>query len=395
MLFLIACAVYGKAQDDGKIVIGRVDSIRSKILNEQRKIWVYEPPNDGTSEKFEKPRYPVIYVLDGDAHFLQVVSMVKQLHPLWGDPVCPDMIVVGILNTDRVRDFTPTHVVYEPSDSTSGGGENFISFLEKELIPYIDSRYATEKFKILAGHSFGGLAVMQTFNHHTSLFNAYVTIDPSIWWDNYAIIKESQAILQRKKFQGTALYLAFSNVFNIDMEVSELSKDTLNSDYVLNLSILKWRDSLESYRRNGLNFQRKNYKNDGHNTVSLIAEYDAMRFLYRDYFFRIPDTDTVDNAVGLIDTFKQHYAKFGMTPPGNFIHDAGYAALSAKKYKSAEALFNYNLNRYPGSCKVYVALGDYYTAIGDKHNAIINYKKSLSIEDNADVRKKLVTAQSK
>ena len=110
----------GKAQTDNKIVIGTVDSIQSKILNEKRKIWVYVPPNDGTSEKYEKQRYPVVYLTDGDYHFITVVSMIQQLHPSWGNPFCPNMIVVGILNTDRTRDLTPTHAVYIPEDSTSG-----------------------------------------------------------------------------------------------------------------------------------------------------------------------------------------------------------------------------------------------------------------------------------
>ena len=385
----------GKAQADNKIVIGTVDSIQSKILNEKRKLWVYVPPNDGTSEKFEKQRYPVVYLTDGDYHFLTVVSIIQQLHPSWGDPICPNMIVVGILNTDRTRDMTPTHAVYVPEDSTSGGGENYISFIEKELIPYIDSKYPTEPYKMLIGHSMGGLAVMQTFVHHTNLFKSYVCVDPSFWWDNHAIIKESQTIFQHKKFQGTSLFLAFSSVFNIEMDVDELSKDTLNSDYLLNLSILKLRDSLESYKNNGLNFQRKYYKDNWHNTVSLMAEYDALRFIFKDYFFRLPDNDTTDAAIGIIDKYKQHYAKYGMKPPATIINDAGYSALWSKKYKTAEALFNYNLDRYPGSYKVYVAKGDYYADLGDKPNAIINYKKSLAIEEIADIRKKLEKVQGK
>jgi uncharacterized protein len=394
-IFFTAFSFCVQAQADNKIVIGTVDSIQSKILNEKRKIWIYVPPNDGTNEKFTKKRYPVVYLLDGDFLFLQTVSMIQQLHPAWGDPVCPEMIVVGIPNTDRMRDFTPTHVVYEPGDSTSGGGEKFISFIERELMPYVDSKYPTEPYKMLVGYSLGGLAVMQTFVHHTNLFNSYIAIDPSLWWDNHALIHEAQSIFRHKKFQGTSFFLGFSSVFNIEMDVKELSKDTLNTDYPLNLSILKLRDSLVSYRKNGLNFQRKNYKDDWHNTVGLIAEYDALRFIFKDYFFKLPDNDTTDAAIGLIDQYKLHYAKFGMEPPGISINDAGYSALSAKKYKTAEALFNYNLGRYPGSYKVYVAMGDYYSAIGDNPNAIINYKKSLDIEEIADTRKKLEKAQGK
>lgn len=164
--FTLVISVYfftflGQAQTDNKIGIGTIDSIQSTILDEKRKIWVYVPPDDGNSEKYEKQCYPVVFLLDGDFLFLQTASIIQQLHPFWGNPVCPNMIVVGIPNTDRGRDLTATHAIYDPTDSTSGGGENFISFIEKELMPYIDSKYPTETYKTLVGHSLGGLAVMQ------------------------------------------------------------------------------------------------------------------------------------------------------------------------------------------------------------------------------------------
>src|SRR6185369_3299172 len=95
-------------------------------------------------------RYPVVYLLDGDAHFPSVVGLVQQLSQVNGNTVVPEMIVVAIPNTDRTRDLTPTHVSTDAPfmDSnfarTSGGGENFISFIEKELMPHIDSVYPTQ-----------------------------------------------------------------------------------------------------------------------------------------------------------------------------------------------------------------------------------------------------------
>ena len=94
----IAFTFSGKAQTEDKIVIGTINSLQSTILNEKRKSWVYEPPDDGASEKYEKQLYPVIYLLDGDSHFLLLVSMIQQLHPFGGNPICPDKIVAGILS---------------------------------------------------------------------------------------------------------------------------------------------------------------------------------------------------------------------------------------------------------------------------------------------------------
>ncbi|MNK55562.1 putative esterase [compost metagenome] len=99
------------AQSDNKVIIGTIDSIQSKMLNERRKIWVYVP-NSWSPDS--KQRYPVLYLLDGDAHFYSVVGMIQQLSQVNGNTICPEMIVVGIPNTDRTRDLTPTHVDSDP-----------------------------------------------------------------------------------------------------------------------------------------------------------------------------------------------------------------------------------------------------------------------------------------
>src|SRR4051794_22189907 len=208
-LFLIMLAAVitctAEAQNDSKIVIGKIDSISSKILNEQRKVWIYTP--DMTSgDHTPGRRYPVLYLLDGDAHFLSVVGLVQQLSQANGNTVYPEMIIVGIPNTDRTRDLTPTHVISDlpamdsNSSRTSGGGENFVAFLEKELMPHIDSAYPTAPYRILVGHSFGGLTVMDVLTNHTKLFNAYIAIDPSMWYDHQHFLAATEKKLIEKKY---------------------------------------------------------------------------------------------------------------------------------------------------------------------------------------------------
>src|SRR3954465_10697511 len=101
-LFILSAAITLSlhAQNDNKIVIGKIDSLYSKILNEERKIWVYTP--DMTSGN-PNQRYPVVYLLDGDGHFPSVVGLIQQLSQVNGNNVYPEMIVVGIPNTDRTR----------------------------------------------------------------------------------------------------------------------------------------------------------------------------------------------------------------------------------------------------------------------------------------------------
>ena len=252
------------AQTSNKIILGTIDSVYSNILNEQRKIWVYVPDGDNTGT-FSRQKYPVVYLLDGDAHFYSVVGMIQQLSSVNGNTICPKMIVVGIPNTDRTRDLTPTHVDVDPpymdsaGSKTSGGGERFISFIEKELMPHIDSLYPIAPYKMLIGHSFGGLTVMNTLIHHQNLFNSYVVIDPSMWWDKQKLLKEAKQDLASKKYDGISLFLGIANTMEKGMDTVHVKKDTSGITKHIR-SILALSSYLNSDKQNGLRFSYKYYK---------------------------------------------------------------------------------------------------------------------------------------
>jgi predicted alpha/beta superfamily hydrolase len=388
-----------KAQSDNKIIIGKIDSLQSNILNEKRKIWVYVP-GDGAIDIYAKKRYPVVYLLDGDGHFSSVVGMIQQLSTVNGNMICPEMIVVAIPNTDRTRDLTPTHIDVDPpymdsaSSKTSGGGEKFISFIEKELMPYIESNYPTEPYKMLIGHSFGGLTVMQTFVHHTNLFNSYICIDPSMWWDKQTLLKESKLVLKDKKFQGTSFFLGIANTMPEGMNINKVINDT-SSDTRHIRSILKLKNYFEQNKQNGLKFNSKYYNEDSHGSVPLITEYDALHFIFNFYPLKLTQKDFTDTTTALLDKFEKHYSdiskKMGykLKLSEDQINAMGYEALGSKYFKKAECFFKYNIDNYPESFNVYDSMGDYYDAIGDKQNTIKYYEMALTIKENTDTRKKL------
>jgi predicted alpha/beta superfamily hydrolase len=387
------------AQTDNKISIGKIDSIQSTILNEKRKIWVYVP-GDGADDIYARQRYPVVYLLDGDGHFSSVVGMIQQLSTVNGNMICPEMIVVGIPNTDRTRDLTPTHVDFDPmiNDSafskTSGGGEKFISFIEKELMPYIESHYPTEPYKMLIGHSLGGLTVMQTFVHHTSLFNSYVCIDPSMWWDKKSLLKDTKKVLAEKKFQGTSLFLGVANTMDDGMTINKVLKDTSNNTRHIR-SILELRSSFENNKQNGLKYQGKYYSDDTHSSVPLITEYDALHFLFNFYPLKLSSKEYTDTTSALVDKYEKHFYNvskqmgYKVKPSESLINGMGYQALASKQFKKAERCFKYNVDNYPESFNVFDSMGDYYDAVNDKLNAIKYFEKALTIKENAETKKKL------
>lgn len=404
-ILLVALFVNSKGQTDANIIIGTVDSIQSTILNERRKIYVYVPDNSSRQQDLAKQRYPVVYLFDAEAQFTSVMGMIQQLSEVNNNMICPKMIIVGIVNIDRTKDLTPTHATAGPpyffgSSETSGGGEKFISFLEKELMPYIDSHYPTAPYKILIGHSFGGLMVMQTLVHHTDLFNAYICIDPSMWWDNQHLLKEALKTLSEKKFHGTTVFLGIANTMDEHMNIKSVIKDTSSVTRHIR-SILTLKNYLEKYRQNGIRFSWKYYDNDSHASVPLITEYDGLRFIFDYYPLKMNFSDFYDTTTSLADKFERHFSNvskrmgYEIKCPENLMNHMGYQALENKQFKKAERFFKYNVDNYPDSYNAYDSFGDYFDAVRDKTHAIEYFKKALSIKEDADTRAKLEKLQGR
>jgi len=397
-LFTLAGCSHPAAKND--IVIGKIDSIYSKTLGEERKIWVYMPMGDnGPSASGQ--RYPVVYLLDGDAHFSSMMGMIQQLSEINGNTVCPDMILVGIPNTDRMRDLTPTHAApsfYVDSDAikSAGGGEKFTSFIEKELMPHIDSLYPTAPYRMLIGHSLGGLMVINTLVHHPQLFNAYLAIDPSMWWDNQKLLKQTDSALTRDRFDGKTLFLGVANTMPQGMDTAQVRKDTTGNTFHIR-SILSLAEALKKNKNNGLRWSYKYYDGDNHGSVPLISEYDALRFIF-DYYnepFANKLSDSTMSAAAAVQTIKDHYKVisghmgYNVLPPLQFINGLGYAFLQRKMMEKAGAFFKLNIDNYPKNGDILDSMGDYYAAIGEKSRAIDYYTRALAITNDPETKRKL------
>jgi uncharacterized protein len=395
LLVLGACS-----QPDNKIVIGKKDHIYSNILKENREIWVHLPQSMNGSV-FSTSRYPVIYLLDGDGHFSSVTGLVEQLTETNGNMLFPEMIVVGITNTDRMRDLTPTHTQLNFSGdssqpSTSGGGEEFISFIEKELIPHIDSLYPTAPYRVFIGHSLGGLTVMNTLIHHPQIFNSYLAIDPSMWWDRQSLLKQTGSILMQNNFKGKTLFLGVANTMSPGLDTATVRKDTILSNQHIR-SILSLTDSLKKATGNGLKWEYKYYSEDSHGSVPLISEYDGLRFIFDFYNFKNANQlfDKDVSADKAVISVKDHYNKvsqkmgYEVVPPEEYINDLGYGFLRNKMKEKAFAFFKLNIDNNPKSGDVYDSMGDYYLDMNDKVKAAEYFRKALTLFDNPDTKNKL------
>jgi predicted alpha/beta superfamily hydrolase len=162
-LLFVPLATSAVAQEkDPTIKIGEKFTLHSTVLNEERPYWLYLP--ESYNSKTQSPEaYPVLYLLDGDALFHTATGVVEFMSRNGNDQI-PELIVVAIPSTNRNRDLTPTHSLINQigkeskSLTSSGGADAFLRFLQEELVPRIYASYRTLPFRILAGHSLGGVS---------------------------------------------------------------------------------------------------------------------------------------------------------------------------------------------------------------------------------------------
>jgi predicted alpha/beta superfamily hydrolase len=401
VLFLIGCTTENK-NESAAINLGVKDKLFSKVLNENREIWIYDPSSQTGPRALGKKKYPVIYLLDGDAHFHSVAGMVRQL-----SGICPDMIIVAIPNTDRTRDLTHTHVEVVFGDSTfsktSGGGEKFTEFIEKELIPYVDDKYPTTSHRTLIGHSLGGLFTVNTLINHPNLFRNYLAIDPSMWWDNRSTLKLLKEKLTSLNFDKKWLYVAVANTLDKGMDITTVESDTTESSEHIR-SILEFNKFLEP-NKGQLNFKSGYYPDDNHGSVPFIAEYDALRFMFSWYNYQgidqlfFPDSKiTPAEALEKITShFKMVSENLGyeILPDEGIVNNIGYGFMGNGKSDHAYAFFKLNVDNFPMSSNVYDSMGDYYLDQKDTTNAITNFKKALEIEPVPHTKTKLESLTKK
>ncbi|RKR08806.1 hypothetical protein C8C83_0396 [Flavobacterium sp. 90] len=198
-----------KATETNKpFVLGFIDEIQSKELGEKRILNIYLP--EGYKAE-DATKYPVIYLLDGsaDEDFIHIAGLVQFNSFEWINQV-PKSIVVGIATVDRRRDFTfPTTIEKDQKKfPTTGHSDKFIAFIEKELQPFIDKKYKTTDSKTIIGQSLGGLLETEILLKKPTLFNKYVIVSPSIWWNNGSILNLDSPIFQENFTQQTDIYIA-------------------------------------------------------------------------------------------------------------------------------------------------------------------------------------------
>lgn len=200
--------------------IGETFTLDSTILGERRVINVYVPP--GYAESTD--RFPVLYMPDGGVgeDFPHVVGSVDVSIK---NAVIRPVIVVGVENTERRRDLPGPTVVPEEREAApnAGGNDAFRAFLRDELVPWVTARYRTTDESAIIGESLAGLFVVETFLVEPTLFDGYIAADPSLWWNQRALVAGAADRLAAWSAGPRQLYFAVGSDAGMDDAVATLT----------------------------------------------------------------------------------------------------------------------------------------------------------------------------
>ena len=339
----------------------RAVSINSEVLNEERELLIYLPNN--YSQHAEKA-YPVLYLLDGQRNFSHTVGTLDLLNQ---SKMAQEMIVVGIVNTHRTRDFTPTYDENYNEWGTSGGADNFLEFIEKELKPYISEKFRTNGFNVLSGHSLGGLLSIYTLQAKPHLFQGYFAFSPSLWWHKEVLFADAEKFFANITPLNKFLYVNMGNEGGQMLSGFE-----------------RYSALLSASNRTGFTFFSDLDTSEGHNTTSLAGQSLAYQKLFSSLR---PSEDVIKNGPSAIENYYRSLSeKFGYraTPGYVALNHAGYIELQQDNFEAAISIFENNIERFPHKSDAYDSLAEAYEAAGKLNNALEMRNRALevSIKEN-------------
>lgn len=363
------CATHGKADP---VACGERFTLRSKILGEERMVFISVPMSYTQGAQ----RYPVLYVTDGQSLFDPSRSSSVFLAQ---NGLTPESIVVAIGHRDRTRDLYATQADFKLNSRiipfpNSGHADQFLEFLEKELIPWVETRYRTAPLRILAGVSAGGNFALHTMRVKPGLFQAIIAASPWLAWDDAKELKQLVPFLESSEVKTRALFVSYADE-GPDMKTNV---ETLIS-------------ALRARKDASLRWSLATYPGETHDSTVLKSHYDGFRMVFDGW--SLPRDPQTNLLMGSLDDIKAHYARFGERlgytplPPEDILNEFGYQLLGMKALDQSVAAFRYNTEIYPQSANVWDSLADALEQAGKSDDALASCRKAVSLaEANGDPR---------
>lgn len=328
--------------------------LHSKVLDEERTISIYLPKE---YEAHKAEQFTALYVIDGEWNFKTVASTVELL-TRWGR--IPPMIVVAIDNTERTRDLTPTVM---PQFAGSGGGASFLEFVQTELVPHVEGNYRTDGNRVIFGHSFGGLFALYAMTTEPDLFDGYISVSGSVWWDNNYLFDRTQKLFTEQPELKKFLYFsAAGRDGGATQPTNENFAGLLTSDAP---KTFDW-----TYQR----MAREN-----HYTNVIPSLHSGLQALYPmwDMSDQVYEALTKEGTAAAESWYEAEKSRLGYRffLPQNEMNVLGYRLLAEEHTEAAVWLGNLVVRTYPESPNAHDTLGKAY----EQNEQLVQAKKHYEL----------------
>ena len=336
-------------------------TIKSAALNEQRTVVVQLPKSYQANPN---KVYPVIYRLDGAGNIPLISAVMERLQ---NDNRAPEVIIVAIENTNRLRDLYPT-VNKEPQGPVGegGGAAKFLAFIEQELMPLINKSYRTHNYNVIAGASAAGVFALYTMQANPELFQAHIAYSPAVWWNYGASVKATKSFINKSKDLNNYIYI------NIGEEAG-IMRERYN----------ELQQALQSNNLQNLRFFSDAFDGVSHNLTSAAGSFNAYHNLFLPKQMPISDlTDDVTSIDAYYQTLSQQWGE-QISPPDRAVRSLGYNLTGSKQFTRAIEVFKYNIKNHPRSVDALSALSYGYEMQGDTRQALEQMESALAIADDS------------
>ena len=262
----------------------RVDS---KLINETVTARVVLPESYHHSNSFE---YPVMLVMDGSTQFEHIAGNVNYLSTF---TIVPEMIVVGVSAKNRIKHFT--HTELEGYEGRYGGAEAYTQFLRDELLPELKEQYRVSPYTLVTGHSLSGLYTSYLATHHSDFINASISVSPSLWWDDFALINDIKTAEQQAEKSPVRWFVSMANEPN---EMADGYQRLMNVLAEKSESVFNW--------------ESQQFPEETHDSTPLIANVEGLKSIFRGYN-AVPNIE-----IKPLEQLQAYYGNYAKTMGYNF-----------------------------------------------------------------------------
>ncbi|MBE0348666.1 alpha/beta hydrolase-fold protein [Pseudoalteromonas peptidolytica] len=364
VVFLSCSAMAQDTQKANKEYDRHTKTLNSIVLGETRTVTIQLPKSYHTNSN---KTYPVIYRLDGKGSLPLMSAVLARLQKA-SVSAAPEVIIVAIENTERLRDLYPTKNKEPAGPMNMGGGApKFLEFIETELIPFVNKKYRTHDFKVIAGASAAGTFVLYALQTKPTLFQGHIAYSPAVWWNFGATAKSTKAFISKTKQLNNFLFIAIGEEGGVMRERYEDMAHFLADNKPVELR-----------------FFSEAYDNVPHGLVSSAGIFSA----YQKLFF--PTQMPVRAYNGELSSINEYYQQLSVQygeviePQESTIRGLGYHHVSTGNVKEAIKLFKYGISRYPHNADAYNGLAYGYETDKQYRASLEQVNRALALSSKDD-----------